>query len=77
MLACSRASAESAEALQCSAPRPRSTHLCLRELHLVHALARVPVQEGLASEHGRELLADALEHLLDGRGVADERRRTS
>ena len=46
--------------------------LGLRELHLVHALARVPVQEGLASEHGRELLADALEELLDGGGVADE-----
>jgi hypothetical protein len=35
-------------------------------------LAGVPVQEGLAAEHGRELLADALEHLLDGGGVAQE-----
>jgi len=43
--------------------------LGLRELHLVHALARVPVQEGLAAEHGRELLADALEHLLHGGAV--------
>ena len=47
--------------------------LCLSELHLVHALARVPVEEALAAEHGRELLGDALEQLLDGRAVADER----
>ena len=33
------------------------------------------MKEGLAAEHGRELLANALEHLLDGRGVADESRR--
>ncbi|BAS81863.1 Os03g0105633, partial [Oryza sativa Japonica Group] len=46
--------------------------LSLGELHLVHALARVPVQEGLPAEHGGELLADAAEHLLDGGGVADE-----
>ena len=49
--------------------------LSLGELHLVHALASVPVKEGLAAEHGSELLANALEHLLDGRGVADESRR--
>merc|ERR1719498_1238978 len=30
--------------------------LSLRELHLVHALARVPVQEGLPPEHPREVL---------------------
>ena len=30
------------------------------------------MQEGLAAEHGRELLADALEQLLDGGAVADE-----
>ena len=30
--------------------------LGLGELHLVHALAGVPVEEGLAPEHGRELL---------------------
>ncbi|KAF1589593.1 UNVERIFIED_CONTAM: hypothetical protein FQV15_0001989, partial [Eudyptes pachyrhynchus] len=46
--------------------------LGLGELHLVHPLARVPVEEGLAAEHGRELLRDALEELLDGRAVADE-----
>ena len=31
------------------------------------------MQEGLATEHGRELLGDALEQLLDGGAVADER----
>jgi hypothetical protein len=46
--------------------------LRLGELHLVHALAGVPVQEGLAAEHGGELLGHALEHLLDGGGVAQE-----
>ena len=38
--------------------------LCLCELHVVHALSGVPVQEGLATEHRRELLGDALEELL-------------
>ncbi len=31
-----------------------------------------PVEESLAPEHGSELLAHALEHLLDGSGVAQE-----
>ena len=43
--------------------------LSLRELHLVHALARVPVQESFAPEHGSEVLSNALEHLLDGSRV--------
>ena len=30
------------------------------------------MQEGLATEHGRELLGDALEQLLDRGAVADE-----
>ena len=30
------------------------------------------MKEGLAAEHGSELLGDALEHFLDGGGVADE-----
>ena len=30
------------------------------------------MEEGLPPEHGGELLADALEHLLDGRAVADK-----
>ena len=35
------------------------------ELHLVHALPRVPVEESLPPEHGSELLRDPLEQLLD------------
>merc|ERR1719398_421499 len=46
--------------------------LGLGELHLVHALTCVPMQESLASEHSSELLGDSLEQLLDGGGVADE-----
>jgi len=42
------------------------------ELHLVHTLTSVPVEEGLATEHGGELLSDALEHFLDAGVVADE-----
>ena len=38
--------------------------LGLGELHLVHALAGVPVQEGLSAEHGGELLTDPLEEFL-------------
>merc|ERR550519_1499781 len=38
--------------------------LRLGELHLVHALAGVPVEERLPPEHRRELLGDALEELL-------------
>merc|ERR1719229_837274 len=49
--------------------------LCLRELHLVHALARVPMQEGLAAEHGSEILCHALEHFLDSCRVAGKRDR--
>ena len=33
------------------------------------------MEESLATEHGGELLGDALEQLLDGRVVADERGR--
>merc|ERR1719191_2466262 len=46
--------------------------LGLGELHLVHALTSVPVKESLAPEHSSELLGHALEHLLDGSGVANE-----
>merc|ERR1712137_1115314 len=49
--------------------------LSLRELHFVHALASVPVQEGLAAEHGREVLGHALEHFLDSSAVTSERDR--
>ena len=44
----------------------------LSELHLIHALTCVPVEEGLLAEHGSELLRDALEQLLDGCAVANE-----
>jgi hypothetical protein len=37
---------------------------------LEEASTCVPEKESLAPEHGCELLADALEHLLDGGGVA-------
>merc|ERR1712124_207649 len=46
--------------------------LSLGELHLVHALTGVPVEEGLAAEHAGELLGDTLPELLDGGGVTDE-----
>ena len=46
--------------------------LGLSELHLVHALAGVPMEESLPPEHGGELLRDPLEDLLDGGGVTDE-----
>jgi hypothetical protein len=46
--------------------------LCLCELHLVHALTSVPMQESLPPEHCSELLAHTAEHLLDGSRVADE-----
>merc|ERR1739848_313447 len=49
--------------------------LRLGELHLVHALARVPMQERFAAEHAGELLDNALEHLLNRRGVPDEAHR--
>lgn len=48
--------------------------LSLSELHLVHTLTSVPVQESLATEHGSELITDTLEELLDGGGVTDEGR---
>jgi len=46
--------------------------LSLSELHLIHALTSVPVEESLSSEHSGELLADPLEELLDGSAVSDE-----
>merc|ERR1712190_154630 len=46
--------------------------LSLSELHLIHALSSVPVQERLAAEHGGEVLCDAFEHFLDRRRVPGE-----
>jgi hypothetical protein len=42
------------------------------ELHLVHTLTSVPMEEGLSSEHSSELLTNSLEHLLNGGGVSEE-----
>ena len=39
--------------------------LGLGELHLVHALTSIPVQESLTPEHSRELVANSLEEFLD------------
>ena len=46
--------------------------LSLGELHLIHTLTSVPMEESLSSEHSSELLADPLEELLDGGAVSDE-----
>ena len=45
------------------------------KLHLIHSLAGVPMEEGLTPEHGRKLLRDPLEQLLNGGRVPDERGR--
>ena len=44
----------------------------LSELHLIHTLTSVPMQESLATEHSSELLADTLEQLLDSCAVSNE-----
>eukprot|EP00043_Microstomoeca_roanoka_P004868 m.52369 g.52369 ORF g.52369 m.52369 type:complete len:506 (-) comp12695_c0_seq1:22-1539(-) len=46
--------------------------LGLSELHLIHTLTSVPVEESLTTEHSSKLLADALEELLDGSAVTDK-----
>ena len=46
--------------------------LRFRELHLVHTLLGVPMQEGLPLEHGSELVTDTLEELLDSGRVTEE-----
>src|SRR5690606_23556790 len=46
--------------------------LSLSELHLVHTLASIPMQESLTPEHGGELVTNTLEELLDGGGGSDE-----
>ena len=52
--------------------RDEVVHVGLRlsELHLVHALPGVPVEESLPPEHGGELLGDSLENFLDGGRVS-------
>merc|ERR1712224_137978 len=46
--------------------------LSFRELHLIHTLTSVPVEECFATEHGCEELSHTLEHFLDRCGVAQE-----
>jgi hypothetical protein len=46
--------------------------LSLSELHLVHTLTSVPMQESLAPEHSRELISNTLEKLLDGGRVSNK-----
>merc|ERR1719261_1594271 len=72
--------------LRPSIPRPRRWRLILlilrdkivhvglgfSELHLVHTLTSVPMEEGLSSEHCCELFTNSLEHFLDGGGVTKE-----
>lgn len=48
--------------------------LSLSELHLIHTLTSVPMQESLAAEHGSELVTDTLEELLDRGRVTDKGR---
>jgi len=45
--------------------RNRSHTFGFRELHLVHFLTSVSMRDGLASEHGREVLSHTLEHFLN------------
>merc|ERR1711957_528141 len=49
--------------------------LGLCELHLVHTLTGVPMQESLATEHCCKIFCNSLEHFLDGCRIAGERNR--
>ena len=44
----------------------------LGKLHLIHALACVPVEEGFPPVHGGELVQHSLERLLDRSGVRNK-----
>ena len=46
----------------------------LSELHLIHTLSSVPMQESFTPEHSGKLFANSLEQFLDGCAVADEGR---
>ena len=54
--------------------RHQVVHVGLRlsELHLVHTLTSVPVEESLTTEHGGELLRDTFEQFLYSGAVTDE-----
>ncbi|KFO56362.1 hypothetical protein N302_08994, partial [Corvus brachyrhynchos] len=45
---------------------------CFCKFHFIHSLSCEPVEEGLSPEHGRKLLRDPFEELLDGSAVANE-----
>lgn len=47
----------------------------LSELHLVHPLPCVPVQESFASKHGCKLFTNSLKQLLDSSAVTNKCRR--
>merc|ERR1712083_708151 len=46
--------------------------LCLGKFHFVHPLTSVPMQEGLAAEHGCKELCNTLEHLLNSCRIASK-----
>ncbi|KFO93387.1 hypothetical protein N320_04058, partial [Buceros rhinoceros silvestris] len=46
---------------------------CFCEFHFIHPFSREPVKEGLPPEHGRKLLRDPFEELLNRSTVANER----
>merc|ERR1712054_158109 len=48
---------------------------CFSEFHFIHAFSCVPMQEGLSSEHGCELLTDSLEQFLDCSAISNESSR--
>ena len=52
--------------------RPPPEVYYLSELHLVHPLPCVPVQESFASKHGCKLFTDSLKQLLDSSAVANK-----
>merc|ERR1712025_740710 len=54
--------------------RDKVVHVALgfSELHLVHSFTSVSVEESFATEHGCEVLGNALEHFLNGGGVSSE-----
>merc|ERR1712190_233044 len=48
---------------------------CLCELHFIHTLSCIPVQEGFTTEHRSEVFCDPLEHFLNRCGVSREGNR--
>lgn len=52
--------------------RPPPEVYYLSELHLVHPLPCVPVQESFASKHGCKLFTNSLKQLLDSSAIANK-----